>query len=268
MYRTHLKLCVAGITLLCCCVGANGSIAGTPLSLHSGTTDPSTEGYGAFFFLPGSPFGQPQTGPIVNDNGSGFDAWKINSMNFLGDPTRTAIFGVYERFWTPAEKARLSTSPREFTVRLRMVDDRIAGADPSDAAAAAFVEFNGRGYRPIFGIRSGMFELGFFGIGVVATAVGPNDYHTLQMQDYDRDGTFAVFLDNTFVMNYAGVAIADTTGNNRIVFGDGSGSNNWDADVNYSLIQLNVPEPASMSVLGLASLGLLARRRCARRARR
>src|SRR5687768_16099273 len=110
MSRTNLKLGVAGIffvvLLMCCVVGANGSIAGTPLSTHSGANDPSTEGYGAFFYLPNPPFGQPQTGPVINDAGSGFDAWKINSMNFTSDPSRHSVFGVYERFWTAAEKAR------------------------------------------------------------------------------------------------------------------------------------------------------------------
>jgi hypothetical protein len=228
---------------------ANASV----IAEHSGNNSPSP-GEG-FTFVTG--LGTAISTGVTNDNGTGLNAWKVNTD--VGDPG-SDVYGVHQRTLTPAELSSIAASSQKyFTVTSRIVSDGTAGAGPFDYGIRAWVGLGSTEIRMHLGINaSNQFEVGFYGLGPVYATSGPNSYHTVSLRETNFDGIYDLYVDGIdTTYDYTPFVVSS----NLLDFGDGSASPGHNGDVNWNLVQIAIPEPASIGTLAFAGCAVLLRRK-------
>ena len=225
----------------------NSAAAAVNLS-HVGATDPLTEG----FIADGAGF-SVTTGPIINDLGSGKDAWIVDDNSTVGGSVLIYRGEIYD---APTMASILSSGWR-LSTEVRIVSGT-AGA------------FYGTGISFRTGSRA--FIMGFDvdsdgdpfidlldGNTYTLEGVGNTGYHTYEFVYDPISATADFYVDGVErISNYAGVA---DTFDARVAWGgfasNGTGQANF-----HSVSFTEVPEPSSYGyVMGLAVLLCLAKRR-------
>lgn len=203
------------------------------LALHEGAIDPESEGW-----TKQRSFSNVATGPVTNDLGSGFDAWKVDD-NGLAD-------GFYQFDLTPEQRDLAFDAGWKLSMRIRVVD--FVEVHSSDSASRVnFASFDVK-----FGALSdGTPQVGFAGVTDVITLNGlDSGYHLYELVYDPSEGNADLFVDGALAF-----ADYDRTSSSlppRVFFG--STASNGTGHVNYSLVQLEaIPEPSSIfTFAGLA----------------
>lgn len=236
-----------------------------PLFQHLGASDPTTEGWTAV----GA--GGVTTGPVLNDLGTGLDAWStdddltvasgFNSRGYTGTPSAGDLADMASFGWT-------------LSGRLRVVDADVVSANPVSTFGAAITMSVDDGmdlYSFQFGIDGSGNALvkaptGTFiasnghpiGTGPQFTATG-SGYHLYTVVFDPVAGNVDLFIDGIEVLsNHEGLASSSPT----VFFGAGdsqaTGHANWN-EVTFSI----VPEPSTalLTASGLLALAQARRRR-------
>ena len=225
---------------------------------HHGAANPTTEGWN----IGGSGGIGVVVGPLVNDAGSGLDAWFVNDTSSVGGSNLS-----YFQLLTGDQVNQATTQGWSLTTTIRI-------PDPSDAAELspflAYVDGNiawqvafgsDADGDPIVLLRD---TLGLF-TGPRFTLQGAGStYHTYAMV-YDPDsGTVDLFVDGIErLSDHIGFGFQGlpTAG-----WGAGSSADQGQGNFNHVRFEINaIPEPASWTLLGVGMLVIGARRRRLRR---
>lgn len=238
----------AGLAVLSLGVAANAAIV-----LHSGANDPTTEGW-TFDVLDA---GNISTGGITNDNGSGFDAWYVNDNSPTG-------YGLYYKSLSPSDQTTLTGNDWVGSLRLRMT-----GPNLPESGEVAFNMDLGPGNKRFlvyFGTNaSSDTKYQFYDAGgnLFQTNTGLNgtNYHLYEFKYKQATAKMDVYIDgNLYLSDWSGIAGTTQNGpNGNVLFGSGAGGPKGQG--NYNLVQVAVPEPASLGLIGGLGIMLLSRRR-------
>jgi hypothetical protein len=204
---------------------ASASSQAATLIEHTGADDPVTEGW----TVSGAGVGVV-VGPVIDDGGSGIDAWGINDTTTAAGSTR-----LYS-FVPTVDDLASAANGWTLRVRLRVVE---TPEDPDRATAVDFISDTTR-YRMDFGSDpSGdpivLLQTGLAGgndTGPSVTLTGGGDgYHTYELR-FDPVGASAdLWIDGVELFsNYTG--FADVTAGPRIAFGAGQATRTGNANFN------------------------------------
>ena len=236
-------LVAAAIFVLC---GSSSGFAEVILAEHTGANDPLTEGW-----VRQRPFGNVFTFPVVNDLGSGIDAWAVDDNG-----TGVASEGLYFHGLTPQQGEAAMQNGWRLTGTLRVADT----PTPQPNGSVVINVFTPSPDPRAFGISLGseadgspLFRFG----GQLAIVLDLDDlddgYHTYELLFDPSDETADLFVDN--VLRYEGWAGVPTVQPLGVSFGTGGAISTGQG--NYSFIQLSiVPEPSSVALWCLMGLAL------------
>jgi hypothetical protein len=215
---------------------ASASQAEVP-ALHQGSNDPLAEGWSKY-----RPFLDVATFPVVNDLGTGIDAWAIDDNTGFGPPGHDGVYGVY---LTPTELLEAETKGWILSVQLRIAEAAIGEVHDSIIVGVAD---SSNSYDMNFGRSASGKPLVRLTTG---EDVGPlveiddldNGYHNYQLVFNPADSTADFFVDGTLMhSNYAG-RLGPFSDVGNVYFG--STSNNFTGQANYAAVSfVIVPEPA------------------------
>ena len=261
-----LKNAAAAVIALSATIG--GASAGT-LALHSGANDPASEGWGT-----SGSFSGVTTGAVLNDMGTGIDAWNVTDSGTAGGQ-----LGWYTYSLTAAEVTEASTYGWSLSAKVRVTESPDPGTGQPSIAYDASPFF---GYRN--GTTSAQVHLGSESDGdpivhflegyspnTGQTAVGTasaTGYHLYEILFDPLSGLVDVSLDGTVVLN--ALAPFSLAAPMEVLFGAGSsccvGSGNF-AEVKFETFAPSpIPVPASLPLLlgALTGAGWFMRRSKAR----
>jgi hypothetical protein len=219
---------------------------------HTGANDPLTEGW-----VEGGPFVQTTAGPVLDDQGSGIDAWFVDD-----DGTAFGDAGLYEGPITPEEAASGESDGWALTTRLRSVDvpDPAPGAPPVGEDAAPFLAYRDgtttwqlhfqtedSGDLTVFlGTNFDVFA------GLTHTIVGgAPDYHLLELVLDPGSGLAALSVDGSeIIADYPGASLVTPA---PVVLW-GSGDSDSTGQGNFNLVRFElVPEPTASLLLAVGA---------------
>lgn len=228
-----------------------------PIVNHSGSADPTTEGW--TFETLGT--GTINKGPITNDAGSGYDAWYVHDAS--------ADYGIYYQLFTAGQKADLVAN--DWTAQMRMRNPNNSDAAGGGVAFDVNLGSGGKRFYVYFGTQAdgnptwdlaGNYAADNTDIPLLARVGLGGGYHLYEFRYNATTTTADFYVDGTIaVAGLAGVSGAGG-GNGRVQFASGAGGDQGQG--NYNLVTLSlgvVPEPASASLLAIGGLSLLGRRR-------
>ncbi len=243
-----MRLLLSALSL---CVLLPGAADAITIASHTGSTDPTTEGW--TFNNGGDAMGT--VGPVSNDGASMLDAWSTDDdgtdSNVSYAQDISASLGTLASGWTYQVSLRLADVP-----------------DPVDFGVSAQVETGSRAYAMIFGTNaSGDVVVHLSSVGQVAViAGGSSDYHLFEFVETDTSTSEVDFrIDGVKVTDYLGLSSSRTL----VAFGDTSVTPGSGGQGNYaSAILTAVPEPGVTMLLAGSLAGLVAWRTPKRRVRR
>lgn len=203
---------------------------------HAGANDPVSQGWGA------SGFTNVAVGPVVNDLGSGFDAWKV-------DDNGTAIgdAGFYTFVPGPAQLTQAATWGWKLSTRLRVVEapDPVGGAPSILFDGSPFVSYRdgARSWQLHFGAQADgdpivhlatAFAPNPAGTTIVLDGAGPG-YHLYELVYDPVTQTADLLVDGAVVhTGYPGAPLTQTF----VLFGAGSSCClGWG---NFNLVRLDI----------------------------
>jgi hypothetical protein len=222
---------------------------------HSGANDPTTEGWAA---------GTPPSavpgvgGPVINDQNTGIDAWSVSfpSGGFLGyykySPSTQELNDAFTYGWTFTVNMRFAVLPNQeffyFNVDLPKTSRGGSTAD----------------YGFIFFSDNGNLDLLQENTTNTIQIQNPTAYHLYQLKFDPISKSADLLIDGNLTETNL-----PTGGSGNTDWGGGVGefgNSGPDAgQANFNLVQFDiVPEPSTLALLALGSLGLLVRRKFAR----
>jgi len=222
------------------------------IALHTGQTDPVTEGWTKF-----RPFSSVDTFPVADDLGLGIDAWSIDDNAGFGPPGHD---GVYGQLLTPGQISTVESLGWRYGVRMRIVDSELGVTH--DSIMASVIDST-HTYTMQFGRTATGKPLVMVTTG---EDVGPtfevndlnNSYHLYELLFSPVSDSASLYVDGILqTSGYTGRLGADlgtgTGATGNINFG--STSNNFTGQANYASVTFDsVPEPSSIYV----GLGMIA----------
>lgn len=226
------------LLMLLCCVMFAGVANAQLVALHEDDNDPLTEGWSTFR-------GPVNTGPISS---MGLDAWQVEDTG--GDQE-----GGYEVALSGQNVTDALANGWKLTARVRTPNS----SQPLNDAILAGVNFGSSGFIIRFGTDSGTPLVDFLA-GPSGDLTGLDDGWHLYEVIYDPGtATADLFVDGT-------EEISDFAGWNGSFLGGtvsfGSGAGGADGNGYYNLVQFEiVPEPMTLTLLGLGGLMTLRRKR-------
>jgi hypothetical protein len=255
MIRNHLSsAAIAGLIFVSAGANPSPNAEAAIIVQHSGSADPTTEGWTAV--IPSSGI---TVGAVVNDLGSGFDAWMV-------DDNSNAANGGYNVTPTGAQVAQASTQGWVLRTRLRVVD---ATALMQDVCAIY------RDGATSWDMRFGRESDGDPIVQLVTTSGGPtftlqgagNTYNLWELRYDPVAGSADLFVNGVErLSDYTGFSIAQTF----VIWGAASTADTGQG--NYNLVQFEifdqaqvVPEPTSLTLFGLGAAALVISSRRRRR---
>jgi hypothetical protein len=222
---------------------------------HTGSNDPTTEGW--------TFNGNPPGSPVVS---GGTAAWQVNDNDTTNRPLY-ARTGNANSLFTPQQQALFLVNGWVATWNLEIVNNSLF-SNPRGVETSVTVNISGTDRRftldfgrkgPAGGINATGpdFEITLGPSGTSFTRVGAGaGFHEIKLVGTATSSTAALYFDNNLVTNYA--ANADS-GN----FYWGSLSDPGTSIANWNLVQFAVPEPGSVALTmgGLAAAAMIRRRR-------
>jgi len=227
---------------------------------HTGANDPLTEGW-----LEAIVFVQTSVGPVLDDQGSGFDAWFVDDNGTAGGDA-----GFYEGPLTAGEVASGESGGWTLSARLRSVDvpDPAPGAPAVGEDAAPFVSY--RDGVTTWQLHFQTEDTGDLTIylgtdfivpaGLTHTIVGgAPDYHLYELVFDPGTGLATLSVDGAEVIaDFPGAPFAQPTP--RIAWGSGTSGSTGQGNFNLVRFELAVPEPSGPLLLLAGGAVLLATR--------
>lgn len=235
-------------TLFLGIAGATGAQAA--IVEHVGANDPTTEATPWTLDSLGSGH---VLGPVLNDAGSGYDAWQV-------DDNATNGYAWYLHSFTAGELAAMSGQNWIAAMRMRQPGTNTA----ADGDVLMDVHYGTKRFLVYFGTQADddpTWDLdGAAGPTVAAIPDLGGGYHLYEIR-YDAATTLADFyVDGQLAYDDWAGAAAGTP--KRIAFGSAAGAPVDQANYNWVVVSLDpVPEPASLSLLGLGAAVALRRRK-------
>jgi hypothetical protein len=224
---------------------------------HTDANDPLTEGW-----LEAGPFVQTTVGPVLDDQGSGFDAWFVDD-----DGTALGDAGLYEGPLTPAEVASGESAGWTLSAALRSVDipDPAPGAPTVSEDGAPFLAYRDatRTWQLHFQTEDSGDLTVFLGTdfdapptGLTHTIVGGAAEYNLYELAFDPGTGLAAFSVNgaEVIADYPGAPLDILQ--NRVLWGSGSSFSTGQGNFNLVRFELAVPEPSAPLLL-VAGAGVL-----------
>jgi hypothetical protein len=257
MIRHHLRsAAIAGLVFVLVGESPSTKAQAAIIVQHSGSADPTTEGWTAN--IPPSGL---TVGPVINDLGSGFDAWMVDDNS-----TMLGGNGGYNVTPTGAQVAQASAQGWVLRTRLRVVD---ATALMQDVCAIY------RDGATSWDMRFGRESDGDPIVQLVTTSGGPtftlqgagSTYNLWELRYDPVAGSADLFVNGIErISNYTGFSIAQTS----VIWGAASSADTGQG--NYNLVQFEifdqaqvVPEPSSLTLFGLGAAALVISSRRRRR---
>ena len=209
---------------------------------HIGANNPVTEGWTANF-----PSGPVFAGPVINDQGSGLNAWFIDDNgSVLGNR------GTYRRILTSAQITQGETLGWRLTTRLRIAEfpDPPPGAPPTlagftvDGSPVITYRNGTTDYAIAFGAKAdGDPILNLFtkhppggsAIEIILEGEG-SGYHLYELVFDPVEGNADLFIDG--VERLTGYSGAPLAGDGRVIFGAGDSSGLGEG--NFNLVRFQV----------------------------
>jgi hypothetical protein len=241
---TEHRFCRSALAGLAFVLAVVTNAEGGIIFQHSGSANPTTEGWTAVIPL----LGGIAVGPVLNDLGSGFDAWMVD------DNSNTAS-GGYNVVPTAAQVGQASTQGWVLRARLRVVDATALKQDVSAIYRDGATSWDMR-----FGIEADgdpIVQLVTLTGGPTFTLQGAGSTYNLWELRYDPGAGSADLFVNGIerISNYTGFSIAQTF----VIWGAASSADTGHG--NYNLVQFEifdqavVPEPATLALLGVGAAG-------------
>ncbi|QDS98186.1 hypothetical protein [Adhaeretor mobilis] len=236
---------------------------GTLILSHSGANDPATEGW-----APTVEAGAT-VAPVIDDMGSGFDAWEVKNSSGTG---KVGYFG--HAAVTPAVEADIATGGWSVRANLRVDDTTANGYDEALAPAPGFVMRLGAiGHwvllemstdssgNPTARLKGGT---GLGNVSDIITTSG-SGYHTYDLRTQPMTSLADLYIDGTKVISDFDINNTATFPN-QFIWGNwatgSDGAGYWNS-LEFETSPAAVPEPSGSAILllGAVSLALERRRR-------
>jgi PEP-CTERM motif len=231
---------------------------------HSGSNDPTTEGWR--YVSETSP-NLPTTGPVTNDQGSGLDAWSLSFPTSNSGITE----GVYLAETGGAQDAAL-TSGWDLTANLRFpivpqngfffINLNLQGFHKASTGYALLfspANNNGLTYQLEGSIIGGVPTFG----GPPILLSDPTAYHLFEIQYHPGSGTADLFVDGAKTFSNVTGSYGDSVPFEWTIISNSNAGSSL-GQVNLNSLQFTVvPEPATLTLLALGVVGLIAVRRLA-----
>lgn len=263
--RLHHQTIAAGLVAMLVLPSAQA----TSIYLHSGATDPGTEGWTETHLnttCPSAPF---VVGPVINDAGSGLDAWTIDDNCSAG----TGNGRYYSRALTVAETAGGDAAGWRLSARVRVVNtaDGFASVSGFGLASAVSVFYRDGDSDWYLGIGSQadgdpLIRLPNNVNSTFALEGGGSGYHLYELVFDPLLGSADFFIDGTERVSNI---VASGTGAGQRAVTWGATTSPDAGQGNYNLVYLSlgssapvVPVPPALLLFGsgVATLGWLRRR--------
>ena len=246
MFRTFCSLLAA--------LACPAFVEAATVVTQQGANNPLDTGWGT-----NGPFLQVTTGPVVNDAGSGFDAWQV-----IDGSSANRSAGWYTFELTPEQASNAETFGWRLTANVRLLTIPAAAGTPwigyRDGATTV---------QTFFGTAAdGAPIINYFG-GPVITHTEPVAGYNLFELAYDPVEGVSFDINGTEVLS----GLSRTTFANgqppQVLFGTGSSALSGGANFNSvqfdtlepTLAPVPLPASASLSLAALAGLGWIGRRR-------
>lgn len=226
--------------------------------LHEGANNPTTEGWTAF----ASANALTSAGPVLNDLGTGLDAWSVDDTSSAFDTLR-----YYNQLIAPAEVAIGASAGWRLSVNLRIVDApdelvTVAGFGLAGTISALYRDATRDWYLGFGSEADGDPIVRLPGGSTFTMAGGGSGYHLYELVFDPSAGSADFFIDGVERVSNVVGSITSAT-HNSVLWGaatspdDGTGNFNY---VRFANSPAPIPEPSVALLVG-AGLALLAARR-------
>jgi len=223
----------------------NAPAAAATIFSHSGSANPTTEGWSEI----GAQIGIGK-GPVIDDNGTGLDAWFISDSSTAGNSL--LHYTIYPSL---AQVTEAAANGWTYSARLRMVEGTTGiydgmFIDYGDGTTIYLLTFDRASDGDPIVVADGFASYTLEG-------AGDGSYHQYEMIYDPIASNVDIFVDGVErISNYTGTASTTT----RVAWG--AAGSNATGQGNYSSVQFSVvPEPSSTAML-IGGIAMLAALRC------
>ena len=209
------------------------------LALHQGSNDPVTEGWNRE-----RAFSGVATFPIIDDIGTGFDAWAVDDNGvdglYVTDLTQEQVNLAMERGWKLSSKLRVADAPTSFGI--------VTTGFTTDSQGFSFSVGADDDGSPLIQSAGGVIDLDNL----------DNGYHLYELIFNSTNEEAELFVDGSSILT--GIKGGSAGEMNKEVF-FGSSSADFLGQGNYNLVSFEiVPEPSAGLLAIFGILGLFALR--------